>query len=99
MLQLGARATVQLSGANHVPLRSERPARYKRLRAGDADEQLCLCPPPNLRGPAGAPCSFVATRPLRYTPAPGCPPARVALVRGGAAGKILASPVEHCPNK
>ena len=51
MLQRDERATLQLSGANHVPLRSERPQRYKRLRAGASEEQLCLPP----EGPGGGP--------------------------------------------
>ena len=45
VLQRGERATVQLSGTNNVPLRSARPLRLKRLRAGDSEGQLCLPAP------------------------------------------------------
>ena len=45
VLQRGERATVQLSGTNNVPLRSARPQRLKRLRAGDSEGQLCLPAP------------------------------------------------------
>ena len=51
MLQRGERATVQLSGANNVPLRSARPLRHKRFRAGDSEGQLCLpAPAPGVPG-------------------------------------------------
>ena len=88
MLQRGERATVQLSGANQVPLRSARPQRYKRLRAGDSEEQLCL-PAPAPGVPGEGPPLLRGDEALALHAGAELPPGtRGVLVRSGAGGQI-----------
>ena len=77
-----------LSGANHVPLRSERPQRFKRLRAGASGEQLCLTAPAP-EGPGGRPMLLCGDEALALHAGAGLPPGtRGVLLRGGAGGKV-----------
>ena len=88
-LQRGARSTVHLSGANRVPLRSERPSGYKRLRAGGSEGQLCLPAP---EGPGEGPGLLQGNEPLTLHAGAGLPPGtRGLLIRGGAGDQVQIS--------